>query len=137
MRYIRTKNNQIVDLDTMEFDWAFPRENFVKAHAVKEANTIEEMCDDFVVVWKRKEDDTPYPSPCWFFEVDNELYIDIDNVDAMQVSGIFKIDCGIFPQPLKQFISKDIAEIIGGIWTDKGFIYVTKPMTKERKFELL
>lgn len=48
MRYVRTKNNQIVDLDTMEFDWAFPRENFVKAHAVKQADTIEKLCDEFV-----------------------------------------------------------------------------------------
>lgn len=55
-KYIRTKNNQVVDLDTMEFDWAFPRENFVKAHAVKQADTIEELCDEFVII----ADDKPY-----------------------------------------------------------------------------
>lgn len=43
MRYIRTKNNQILDLDTMEFDWALPRENFVKSNAAKEADTIEDL----------------------------------------------------------------------------------------------
>lgn len=48
MRYIRTEFGKIFDLDTMEFDWALPRENFVKANAIKQADTIEELCDEAV-----------------------------------------------------------------------------------------
>jgi len=43
MKYIRTRSGKIEDLDTMTFDSALPKENYIKFNAVKQADTIEEL----------------------------------------------------------------------------------------------
>ena len=113
MKYIRTKNGKILDLDTMEFDWAFPRENFVKAHAVKQADTIEELCDEFV---------------------------DIDNYDYYKI--VHKNGITYALSKTKRFIGhcdirlKYIGQIMGAIYTNKVIIYVAK-MNEKGELELL
>lgn len=113
MKYIRTKDGKILDLDTIEFDWALPRENFVKANAIKQADNIEELCDEFV---------------------------DIDNHDYYKISHKNGITYAL--SKTKRFIGHCdirltyIGQIMGAIYTDKGLIYVAK-MNDKGEFELL
>ena len=71
MKYIRTRHDKILDLDTMEFDWALPRENFVKSNAIKQADTIEELCDELVVVFDTRP---PKPVVCGYSIAQAKLY---------------------------------------------------------------
>ena len=49
-RFIKTKSGKIGDLDTMTFDSALPKENYIKFNAVKQADTIDELLDQVVYV---------------------------------------------------------------------------------------
>ncbi len=122
MRYYRTKD-RIYDgsLYLKEYTgWYFHEKSklyvFTESEIIKQANTVEELCDRFVlagidIIILNKEH-TQYR-----FEDDNPYLDEYDWFDITETE-------------LKRGIG-------GAIWTDKGLTYVTKPMTKEGKFELL
>ena len=82
-----------------------------RKHIVKQADTIEELCDEFVVI---VYPDEPYA------EIKPEIYKrsfkDILKVCEENMTGIQKL--------------------YGAIWTDKGLIYVAK-MNEKGELELL
>lgn len=88
MKYIRTKDGVIIK-GTLNFE---DTEHFI----LKQADTIEELCDEFV--WIRKN---------------NVLGI-LPSLDNR------KYDIKTAKKHLDKF------EIYGAIWTDKGLIYVAK-----------
>ena len=123
MRYIRTKDGKI---------WSFsnPNNNFLYegrskkngkwvheiGEVVKEADTIEELCDCFV-------------------KFRHEVY----NIDRITIRfkyefvGIYKR----FSKARKGLRYRDFSDILyGAVWTDKGLIYVAK-FNKEGEFDLL
>lgn len=58
MKYIRTKHNTIDDLDKIIFGAELTREDYIKAVAVKEADTIEDLIQigDIVFYWSSSDD---------------------------------------------------------------------------------
>ena len=128
MKYIRTEDGHIYEIDecgnfvgyqgvwnpNKKLVW-WQMETKDKYHVdapngytvcIKQANTIEELCDELVAI--------NYGA----------------NLKPILLSVI----------KFKTEVIKRIAqecEVRGAIWTDKGLTYITKPMTKEGKFELL
>ena len=109
MKYIRMKNGTIkTQYDTI-------RPQFV----VKRADTIEELCDEFVLYYmdlnEQSDKDTFYP------------YAQYER-------------CGnVWQKDKKNIIEKTIKghhTLYGAIWTDKGLIYVAK-MNDKGELELL
>ena len=97
MKYIRTKDG-IYELDG--FGFRYPKD-------YKKADTIEELCDEFVVIYNEsKKFKKPFTS----------FYSDIIGV-------------------LKEHDLSE-CKIYGAIWTDKGLIYVAK-MNDKGELELL
>ena len=117
MKYIRTKD-EIIDLSNVvigENGWenieeyiVFKQENQQKP--IKQADTIEELCDEFVGV------DIETKTGC-----------------IVQYSELDKIKAEMNKYDFEQ--GKDY-ETYGAIWTDKGLIYVAK-MNDKGELELL
>ena len=122
MKYIRTKDGRIIpykkqyDGFTKTIDERFYYINqddvitFVhKDMILKQVDTIEELCDEFVGV--RKSDNTAHLGKIkdkhWFYE---------------QTGWVGRVE--------------NYKVIYGAIWTDKGLIYVAK-MNEEGEMELL
>ena len=91
MKYIKTTKGiwEIEKLAKRDYEWLQMGEN-------KQANTIEELCDEFV-----------------WISVDNEYHNRKANEYGLRTSKM-QLGC---PQ---------LKEIYGAIWTDKGLIYVAK-----------
>lgn len=122
MKYIRTKNNLIYEV-VEEYNTTYlvkTHENYrnikkaidgtrivYKASCIKQADTIEELCDEFVVVVKNN----PF--------IPSKNYIVDDYLTAYQG---YKTD--------------NTNELYGAIWTKKGLIYVAK-MNESGCLELL
>ena len=103
MKYIRTKDGKIFEYN--------PLLNVaVYENVVKEADTIEELCDRCVVIHKYGEQ----PKDMSFYEA--EYFIDV------------------WTRKVKS--NDPITAIYGAIWTDKGLIYVAK-MNDKGEWELL
>lgn len=109
MRYIRTKNGKIVEIEknmVMEVIDGLPRLVYKTNTMIcvldsdddilKQADTIKELCDEFVMI----------------------------------SDGKHKLDIGCHSY------SDEKIQIYGAIWTDKGLIYVAK-MNKKGELELL
>ena len=132
MKYIRTKDGKIVNrlnnwhlfkshgltgkyiIRSLENDndlelWL----EYNRTSIIKQTDTIEELCDEFV---------------------------DIDNHDYYKISHKNGITYAL--SKTKRFLGnydircKEIGQIMGAIWTDKGLIYVTK-MNEKGELELL
>ena len=112
MKYIRTKDGQIIDLESWQYD-KYNKcylnkkyrlqdnvyQNLIyKQDVIKQADTIEELCDTFVV----KGDN-------WHQEI-----------------GLEDVKWNV----------KQKLDVYGAIWTDKGLIYVAK-MNDKGELELL
>ena len=105
MKYIRTKDG-IYEVVKEDGNWLEIISNFerkmqchcvIKKHAViKQADTIEELCDEFVWV-----------------SVNGEYHNRKANTYGLETSKMHRN-------------SLQIKEIYGAIWTDKGLIYVAK-----------
>jgi len=90
MKYIRTKDG----IFSAEVEWTSkPPKNI----AIKRADTIEELCDEFVIVWK----DYEYKHCLW------------EDLQDLKLS-------------YKDWQFDEMENIYGAIWTDKGLIYVAK-----------
>ena len=110
MKYIRTKDNRIIDTTKYYIEnsnlfknGAYQEYKKELANAYKQADTIEELCDWFVL----KEDNKI-----------RVLYDSLDNAINCEGNDILRY------------------EIIGAIETDKGLIYVAK-MNEKGELELL
>lgn len=115
MRYVRTEN-EIIDLNycvyfEKEERWWNETEcfSFYKNEIIKKADTIEELCDEFVYHFLR-----------------NDTYQIMPKTDLEPQ----RRDC------LSYHIEKKLHDVLGAIWTDKGLIYVAK-MNDEGEVELL
>ena len=105
MKYIRTKETICFAIDDREIDY-FKYQ--LGAENIKVADTIEELCDEFVLA---KND---------YFEY-----------------TIFRLFTTAKSLKLESVKNKEVvANIFGAIWTDKGLIYVAK-MNDKGELELL
>ena len=103
MKYIRTKDGRILKGSNYGFGVGMPYKNY----DVKIADTIEELCDEFVLVNEYR-----FKKP----KTATELEKDFDE--------------------MKNFYTTKDDKIYGAIWTDKGLIYVAK-MNDKGELELL
>lgn len=118
MRYIRTKDGIF---DNQLMDGIIPERISAQSfgiEAVKYADTIEELCDEFC--WKWNEKEFPYST--------------VRQHD--RYSGYGDLKRAIREEEnYGKYLNQDY-EVYGAIWTDKGLIYVAK-MNKKGELELL
>lgn len=115
MKYIRTEDGIYEDAGTDALGWRCVRYKGNKIalsqdddEILKEANTIEELCDEFVAV----------------SELEKKPYV---------TKGGYKGICEGFEYAKERGIK---ASFYGAIWTDKGLVYVAK-MNEKGELELL
>jgi hypothetical protein len=104
MKYVRNKTGVYEQYKCILNGW-----NFVFETKVKEADTIEELCDEFVVVYDKSE------------QCDNEVF---------NATNYTPIEACNFYNNIK------IESLYGAIWTSKGLIYVAK-MNDKGELELI
>ena len=102
MKYIRTKNKILLvrnEDKSWYYVWDIRKKAYIvvsKKHIINQADTIEELCDGYVV--RRYVMD----EPChWFYITKEKMKADIS-------------------------LRNSAYTIFGAIWTDKGLIYVAK-----------
>lgn len=101
MRYIRTKDG-VIGCFTSKHEYLLEDENYLKENAIiKQADTISELCDEFVYVKKSEKPIT--------------VSIEKDMMFFSKPFRFMKIE-----HALKE------GTIYGAIWTDKGLSYVAK-----------
>ena len=133
MKYIRTQDGRIFNLIAYKEDGEInggikytSKLNgsyfFIqKDNILKKADTIEELCDGFVVISEE------YVEPHYVKELIDTNALDFENHWRPYGNG----------KVLNKFCQELIdAVIYGAIWTDKGLIYVAK-MNDEGELELL
>ena len=130
MKYIRTKDGKIFDYAICEkiiingTKWLFISKdgnyNLVLNEIVDKADTIEELCDEFVDTSELKTTNTGG----WLY----------DEFDSDNKCLVYYVEDERRTIPLNEF--DDLSKIYGAIWTDKGLIYVAKMNDKE-ELELL
>ena len=124
MKYIRANDNKIYNTNELIKceDKRFPdgwfTKNGVPLIAIKQADTIEELCDEFDWKWNEKE----FP------------YSKTRQHDRYSVYGDLKRAIRE-EENYGKYLNQDY-EIYGAIWTDKGLIYVAK-MNDKGDLELL
>lgn len=130
MRYIRTKDGRIIKIGE-QTDVGYEKGIFEvhnKAGIVasyepievfKEANTIKELCDEFVDTSELKTTNTGG----WLY----------DEFDSDNKCLVYYAEDERRTIPLNEF---DLSKIYGAIWTNKGLIYVAK-MNEKGCLELL
>ena len=121
MKYIRTKNGHILRYEKYKY-WIscnniykpdtpyVERVSGIWEEIIKQADTIEELCDEFVIKYESKDKVSLFDI-CNDFEATKEEYNDYQN-------------------------EYKNANIYGAIWTEKGLIYVAK-MNDKGELELL
>ena len=119
MKYIRT-GSEIYDTDDLYVceelaDKPYATKNgywcIYKESIIKEADTIEELCDEFVILFNGTKSN------------DQSVLKNYQNVKT-------------YFRRNKRYRLNHIKEIYGAIWTDKGLIYVAK-MNDKGELELL
>lgn len=113
MKYIRTKVNIIPF-------WKANVDNIGGVKIIKTADTIEELCDEFVDTSELKTSNTGG----W-------LYDELDNKNKCLV---YYAEDERRTIPLNEF--DDLSKIFGAIWTELGLKYVAK-MNEKGELELL
>lgn len=117
-KYIRTKEGIYQQRKPLLEEYIVGNETFVYSHAsikdkdiIQDANTIEELCDEFVIRYKDGTHDTLN------YDYSQRLkYMEMEQYNMELTFG----NCDLF----------------GAIWTDKGLIYVAK-MNEKGELELL
>ena len=113
MKYIRTKDGRVFDKskETIVFDILYPRgEELIsrtidlKEDVLKQANTIEELCDKFVVY-------QPWTDSCYLTAAEECIR---SNIQANYYKNL----------------GYENPTVYGAIWTDRGLIYVAKTNEK-------
>ena len=113
--FIRTKDEQIIEVEDTLFDdngemkYQYKNSSALikKSNVIKQADTIEELCDEFVII----------PNNNW-----SKNYLAYGVNTKKLKDSIYNLN-----YPIK--------EVYGAIWTDKGLIYVAK-MNHAGKMEL-
>lgn len=118
MKYIRTKDGRITTLKNELVKecgiWVLGGKNNI----LKQADTIEELCDEFDWKWNGKE--FPYSTVR----------------QHSRYSGYGDLKRAIREEEnYEKYLNFDY-QIFGAIWTDKGLIYVAK-MNEKEEMELL
>lgn len=114
MKYIRTNEGiyEVVDTYETKYVVGYTEDGFEKVvykeNIIAEADTIEELCDEFVII----------PKNDW-----GKNYLAYGVNTKFLKESIYNLN-----YPIK--------DVYGAIWTDKGLIYVAK-MNKDGKFELI
>lgn len=105
--YIRTKDGRILDFDKINEVSKLSID--MAEEPIREAKTIEKLCDEYVVFDKEQ----PNGKLLYYkgFENLKKEFIDFEN-------------------------DKEKVAVFGGIWTDKGLIYVAK-MNDKGELELI
>ena len=111
MSYIRTKDGRIID--TTKYpehpaSWSVQASDY--ALTIKESETIEELCDEFLYVNKPNEDYEKFEKPLIAIQNKFETMVKIAKITN--------------------------SDLYGAIYTDKGLIYVAK-MDNEGKLVLI
>jgi len=114
MKYVRTKG-KIYEAIGEDGNWFVVKDIFCgtctvrKAYVTKQADSIEELCDEYVIFCKEE----PNGKLLYYkgFENLKKEFIDFER-------------------------DKEKVVVYGAIWTDKGLIYVAK-MNEKGEFELL
>ena len=126
MRYIRTED-RIYDgsLLLREYTgWYFHEKSklyaFTEGDIFKQADTIEELCDGFVVINR--------------FNKRKYLYSKKGFIKRVERNNTYNRDKNTYQDKLEHLL--DYNTIYGAIWTDKGLIYVAK-MNEKGELELL
>ena len=126
MKYIRTKD---AIYDTSNMKWCecskqasyYKDKNYMHYVPIKTADTIEELCDGFVVISEE------YVEPHYVKELIDTNALDFENHWRPYGNG----------KVLNKFCQELIdAVIYGAIWTDRGLKYVAK-MNDKGEMELL
>jgi len=129
MRYIRTKYGRIFEVleeDKQFYYIGYPNEvglalwGKLAKDVIKEADTIEELCDEFVDTSELKTTNTGG----WLY----------DEFDSENKCLVYYAEDERRTIPLNEF--DDLSKIFGAIFTDKGLIYVAK-MNEKGELELL
>ena len=126
MKYIRTKDGiwlfggthakgKVIIGKKQEMDFGYC---FDKKDIIKQADTIEELCDEFLLRYKNE----------------NNEYL-IDRVDRLGC-GITREELDKHDYSITQQGIKYTGALFGAIWTDKGLIYVAK-LNDKGEWELL
>lgn len=133
MKYIRTKDGigeYSVDWNGascvhLNHKWHWLQD--IEKDIIKQADTIEELCDEFVA-----ENRTGHK---WLVYITTETYEDSEgNIIEYKVYGNKYTE--EYPHNLINDIKHEGLKIYGAIWTDKGLIYVAK-MNEKGELELL
>ena len=118
MKYIRTKDkvystSELIKCEDKRFTNEWFTKNVVPLIAINQADTIEELCDEFVLI---------------DFTEKKKFYIHTNSFEEIKR----------FKDFLKEYSKKQkyVYEIYGAIWTDKGLIYVAK-MNEKGELELI
>ena len=128
MKYIRTKDGiwlfggihhkgDVIIGKKQEIDFGYC---FDKKDIIKQADTIEELCDEFVDTSELKTTNTGG----WLY----------DEFDSKNKCLVYYAEDERRTIPLNEF--EDISKIYGAIWTDKGLIYVAE-LNEKGEMELL
>ena len=120
MKYIRTKDGRIFEKEFVRYEkitnsWYYHNCYIDDGMAMEEADTIEELCDEFVYL-----NDLYNRFVGKVKGYDGKDYIRLEAKDGTN------INVGL----------KNWEKIKGAIWTDKGLIYVAK-MNEKGELELL
>ena len=121
MKYIRTKNG-IYEINWFDVDNFGDEKGDIHSNCeiIKEADTIEELCDEFVDTSELKTTNTGG----WLY----------DEFDSDNKCLVYYAEDERRTIPLNEF--DDLSKIFGAIWTSKGLIYVAK-MNDKGELELL
>ena len=130
---VEPNNNPNISRFPNESGYYITRKNFLggidfnyvgESEIIKEAGTIEELCNEFVAHWK--DDDKEFGINGEYYKRNNDKrrYFQYENVDEMFLAISYYTG------------DSDRLNIYGAIWTDKGLIYVAK-MNKDGKLELI
>lgn len=125
MKYIRTKDGHllkvIMESESNKSYITQPKGLIIhKDRFIKQADTIEELCDEFVDASELKTTNTGG----WLY----------DEFDSDNKCLVYYAEDERRTIPLNEF--DDLSKIFGAIWTDKGLIYVAK-MNDKGELELL
>ena len=120
MKYIRTKEG-IIDLGKISLPYLIVDKYMDfnsqgRFEIIKQADSIEELCDEFVIIYKNGY---------------------INQFKANQMANDVQTTNEFVKENYLRFHKEGhIANVYGAIWTDKGLVYVIK-MNEKGEFELL
>jgi hypothetical protein len=119
MKYIRTKDGIYEVIDKTKYSYISIYGKYIKKDdVIEDGDTIEELCDEFVMVWNKKQ--FPYST--------SRQYLSFGGYGDLKRDMREEENFGFY-------LNQDYI-IYGAIWTNKGLIYVAK-MNNKGELELI